>query len=116
MRRLASALVLGLCALACASPATKEGFAAASTRTLSPPMTVIAKNVEGRACGDEDRATRTSFVEAVADALRQAPGANALVNARFELPGAGDLFSCRMLVRGTAVRIESRGQPPVTSP
>jgi hypothetical protein len=97
---------LGLLA-ACAHPQAEEGLAAVSTRALELPITVIAHQVEGRACRDLHQPGRTREAEAVAAALRNAPGANALMNAEFEVVQVGDkLLECVLRVRGTAVRIE----------
>ena len=91
----------------------EEGLAAVSTRALELPITVIADKVEGRACRDLHDPGRTREAEAVAAALRNAPGANALMNAEFEVVQVGDnLRECLLRVRGTAVRIES--QPPAS--
>ena len=71
-------------------------------------MTVIARDVEGRSCIGLPSKRQTVYVEAVAAALRNAPGANALVNARFEATPSGIFSGCTYRVRGTAVRIEPR--------
>jgi len=93
---------------ACAHP-SEEGLSAVSTRALELPITVIAPDVEGRACRDLHDEGRTREAEAVAAALRNAPGANALMNAEFKVVQiADDLLQCTLIVRGTAVRIEPR--------
>jgi hypothetical protein len=90
---------------ACAHP-PEEGLSAVSTRALELPVTVIAKDVEGRACRKLHDEGRTREAEAVAAALRNAPGANALMNAEFEVVQIADnLLRCTLIVRGTAVRI-----------
>jgi hypothetical protein len=91
---------------ACAHP-PEEGLAAVSTRALELPITVVASEVEGRACRDLHDEGRTREAEAVAAALRNAPGANALMNAEFEVVQIyQNLIECVLIVRGTAVRIE----------
>jgi hypothetical protein len=91
---------------ACATPPPEEGLAAVSTRALELPLTVVATRVEGRACRDLHDKGRTREAEAVAAALRNAPGANALMNAEFEVVQIADnLLECVLIVRGTAVRI-----------
>jgi uncharacterized protein YbjQ (UPF0145 family) len=91
---------------ACAHP-PEEGLEAVSTRALELPVTVIAREVEGRACRDLHDEGRTREAEAVAAALRNAPGANALMNAEFKVVQIADnLLQCLLIVRGTAVRIE----------
>jgi hypothetical protein len=81
-------------------------LAAVSTRALELPLTVVATRVEGRACRDLHDKGRTREAEAVAAALRNAPGANALMNAEFEVVQIADnLLQCVLIVRGTAVRI-----------
>jgi hypothetical protein len=99
--------VAGLSLLAgCAHP-PEQGLAAVSTRALDLPVTVVAHQVEGRACRELRDPGRTRESEAVAAALRNAPGANALMNAEFEVVQVGDnLRQCVLRVRGTAVRIE----------
>lgn len=105
------AAALGLL-FACAHPPPEEGLAAVSTRALQLPMTVIKKEVEGRACRDLHDKGRTREAEAVAAALRNAPGANALMNAEFEVVQIADnLLQCFLMVRGTAVRIEAPATP-----
>jgi hypothetical protein len=97
---------LGLLA-ACAHP-PEQGLEAVSTRALELPIRVVASQVEGRACRELHDPGRTREAEAVAAALRNAPGANALMNAEFEVVQVGDnLLECVLRVRGTAVRIES---------
>ncbi|HEY8153690.1 MAG TPA: hypothetical protein VII72_06130 [Myxococcota bacterium] len=102
------ALLAALLATGCSYRGPSPGFAIVSTRALSVPMTVIAEEVEGRACIGGPAKDRFPEAEAVAVALRNAPGANALVNARFEKVGFLRWRNCTLLVRGTAVRIEPR--------
>lgn len=71
-------------------------LAAASTRALEIPMTVVKREAEGRSC----QAMNTPrYVWAVESALRGAPGANALVNVSY------DVEQLCIVVRGTAVRL-----------
>jgi len=100
---LAASLVTG-----CTYRGPTTGFALVSTRALAVPMTVIAREVEGRSCIGPPTKDRSPEAEAVAVALQNAPGANALVNARFEILPFALFRSCTLLVRGTAVRIEPR--------
>ena len=101
-----SAALLPLLA-GCAAHPLEPGLAAVSTRALELPMTVIARDVEGRACRDQRGEGGTRESQAVAAALQNAPGANALMNAEFEVVQLGDnLRQCLLRVRGTAVRIE----------
>jgi hypothetical protein len=100
---LAAALVTG-----CTYRGPTTGFAVVSTRALSTPMSLVAREVEGRSCIGPPTKDRSPEAEAVAVALQNAPGANALLNARFELLPFAVFRSCKLLVRGTAVRIEPR--------
>jgi hypothetical protein len=108
MRRCLPLLIAWLALLpACAHPTPEEGLAAVSTRALELPVTVVASRVEGRACRGLHDEGRTREAEAVAAALRNAPGANALMNAEFEVVQiTQNLLQCVLIVRGTAVRIE----------
>jgi hypothetical protein len=71
-------------------------LAAASTTTLSIPMTVVEEAVRGKACRD---LWQNGFQLAVDDALKQAPGANALTHVTYSF----ERFC--IVVQGTAVRI-----------
>jgi len=75
-------------------------LAAVSTQTLPLPMTFVAEEVEGRSCVDE---TESGFRLAIDDAVRKAPGANALVDASIYFERL-----C-LVVRGKAVRVERPG-------
>ena len=81
--------------LACRSN-TPGHFGAVSVRALDLPMTIVAKNAEGRACGND---TQQNLPAAIEDALVQNPPANAIVNI--------EVFKEPRCVRviGTAVRI-----------
>ena len=69
---------------------------AVSVRALDLPMTIVAKNAEGRVCGND---TQQNLPAAIEDALTRNPGSNAIVNiAVFKEPGC-------IRVVGTAVRI-----------
>jgi hypothetical protein len=100
------ALLAGLPAIGCLYHGPIPGYAAVSTRALSVPMTVVARDVEGLSCIGLPSKRELVYVEAVAAALRAAPGANALVNARFEPTPFGLFSGCTYRVRGTAVRVE----------
>jgi len=109
VRRSILGWIAGLSLLAGCAHSPEEGLAAVSTRALSLPITVIASDVEGRACHDLHESGRSREAEAVAAALRNAPGANALMNAEFAVVEIyQNFFECILIVRGTAVRIESR--------
>jgi len=106
------AALLGLLAAALATGCTYRGpttgFAFVSTRALAAPMTLVAREVEGRSCIGAPTKERSPEAEAVSAALQNAPGANALLNARFELLPFALFRSCKLVVHGTAVRIEPR--------
>ena len=108
MRSRSALAVAGLGLLAACAHPPEQGLEAVSTRALEQlPITVVANQVEGRACRELHDPGRTREAEAVAAALRNAPGANALMNAEFEVVQVGDnLLECVLRVRGTAVRIE----------
>ena len=74
-------------------------LAAVSTTIVPIEMTVVAENVEGKACRDvfED-----PFKQAIDDAVQNSPGANALVDVTYHFERL-----C-MIVRGTAVRLQAR--------
>jgi hypothetical protein len=78
-------------------------LAAASVETLPLATTVLAERVEGRSCVElgKERLGR-----AVDDAIRQAPGANALVDAALTFERL-----C-LVVRGKAVRVERSAAVP----
>jgi hypothetical protein len=100
-RRLAVALALGaLGAAGCVS--YDSGWLAAAAVEPVPLATVpVAEQVEGRSCDFAEG----GFPRALDDAVRKAPGANALLDAtvRFE--------RLCMVVRGRAVRVERPGDP-----
>ena len=75
-------------------------LAAVSAQTLPLPMTFVAEHVEGRSCASE---AESGFRYAIDDAVRKAPGANALVDA--------EIYFERLclVVRGKAVRVERPG-------
>ena len=99
MRRALAIAAVGLTGTACVS--YDSGLlAAVAVETLPLPMTFVAERVEGRSC--------VPLVEArlglaLDDAIRKAPGANALVDAA--------LYFERLclVVRGKAVRVERPG-------
>ena len=97
----ASVLLASLC-LSSAGCVTYESgaLAAVSTQTLPLPMTFVAEQVEGRSCVDE---AESGFRIAIDDAVRKAPGANALVDAAIYFERL-----C-LVVRGKAVRVERPG-------
>ena len=75
-----------------------RGWFAAVSMTAPPiAMTVVAENAEGRVCRD---VFREPVRVAIDEALRSAPGANALMDVRY-----GFEQLC-MVVRGKAVRID----------
>jgi len=71
-------------------------LAAVSTAALPTATSVVAENVEGRSCREVFAAPLRLAVE---DALRGAPGANALVDVSYRYERL-----C-LVVRGTAVRV-----------
>jgi hypothetical protein len=75
-------------------------LAAVSSQTLPLPMTFVAERVEGRSCVDQ---AESGFRLAIDDALRKAPGANALVDASIYFR------KLCLVVRGKAVRVERPG-------
>jgi len=100
MRRAFALAAAGLAAAGCVS--YDSGLlAAASVETLPLPMTFVAERVEGRSCAPlgEERLGR-----AIDDAVRKAPGANALVEVAFTFERL-----C-LVVRGKAVRVEAPGE------
>ena len=97
--RAAVALLAGLAAAGCVT-VQSGSLVAVSTETLPLPMTFVAESVEGRSCVDE---AETGFRLAIDDAVRKAPGANALVDAAIYFERL-----C-LVVRGKAVRVERPG-------
>jgi len=95
MRRAGCALLLAILSLSCVTY-ERGTFAALSTTQPPIPMTTVAEQVEGRACGSLFEAP---LPRAVDDAIKRAQGANALVEARYGMENL-----C-MVVRGRAVRI-----------
>jgi len=91
-------LLVAVLAAACSACVTYErgSLAAVSTVSLPVEMEIVAQSVEGRSCGD---LFREPVKLAIDDALRAAPGANALIDVTYELERL-----C-MVVRGTAVRV-----------
>jgi hypothetical protein len=83
------------CALACATY-NKGTLPAASTKDLSVPMTTVREDAKGTACGEF---LVQRLEGAVEDALRKAPGANALVDVSFHFERL-----C-LVVRGKAVHV-----------
>jgi hypothetical protein len=104
-RSLALAGALAALALAASGCVTYRAgvLAAAANGPLPIPMTTVAAQVEGRSCIDE---TETGFRLAIDDAIRQAPGANALVEATLTFERL-----C-LVVRGRAVRVEAARAEP----
>jgi hypothetical protein len=94
--------IAALACLAAAGCVTVQSgsLAAVSAQTLPLPMTFVAEQVEGRSCVND---AETNFRLAIDDAVRKAPGANALVDAA--------LYFERLclVVRGKAVRVERLG-------
>jgi hypothetical protein len=70
-------------------------LAAVSTTIVPIEMTVVAENVEGKACSD---LFRDPFKRAIDDAVQKSPGANALVDVTYYFD------QLCMIVRGTAIR------------
>ena len=97
--RAGSALAACLAAAGCVTMESGS-LAAVSTETLPLPMTFVAEQVEGRSCVDQPE---TGFRLAIDDAVRKAPGANALVDASIYFERL-----C-LVVRGKAVRVERPG-------
>jgi hypothetical protein len=92
---------LALCLAAAGCVSYESGpLAAVSVETLPLPMTFLAERVEGRSCVDE---AETGFRLAIDDAVRKAPGANALVDATIHFE------KLCLIVRGKAVRVEPPG-------
>jgi len=97
--RAATALVACLAAPGCVT-IESGSLGAVSTETLPLLMTFVAEGVEGRSCVDE---AESGFRLAIDDAVRKAPGANALVDAAI-------YFERLCLVaRGKGVRVEAPG-------
>jgi len=91
----AGLLILALAGTACVTY-DRGTLAAVSTASLSMETTVVAENVVGKSCREVFDAPIASAIE---DALRNAPGANALVDVSYRY----ERFC--MVVRGTAVRV-----------
>jgi len=101
MRRELALLAALLCLAATGCVTYESGsLAAVSAQTLPLPMTFVAEHVEGRSCASE---AESGFRYAIDDAVRKAPGANALVDA--------EIYFERLclVVRGKAVRVERPG-------
>jgi hypothetical protein len=93
-----AAFALALAALGSGCVTYERGvLAAASTRALDIPMTIVKKDAQGRSCRT---VADPRYALAVEDALKGAPGANALVNATYRMEQA----LC-IVVEGTAVRV-----------
>jgi len=71
-------------------------FAAMSTTIVPIDVTVVAQNVEGRACGT---LFQDPLKRAIDDAVQKSSGANALVAVTYRVE------QLCMVVRGTAVRV-----------
>lgn len=94
-RILGSLAVLALLSSGCVT--YERGVFAALSTTMPPvPMTVVAEEVEGRACGSLFDAP---LRRAISDALVSTNGANALTNVSYRVENL-----C-MVVRGRAVHI-----------
>jgi hypothetical protein len=93
------ALLAGLAGAGCVTHES-GALAAVSAQTLPLPMTFVAERVEGRSCVGE---AESGFRLAIDDAVRKAPGANALVDAAIYFERL-----C-LVVRGKAVRVERPG-------
>ena len=101
MRRELALLAAWLCLAATGCVTYESGsLAAVSAQTLPLPMTFVAEQVEGRSCASE---AESGFRLAIDDAVRKAPGANALVDAAIYFERL-----C-LVVRGKAVRVERPG-------
>ena len=70
-------------------------LAAVSTTIVPIEMTVVAENVEGKACDDM---FTDPFKRAIDDAVQKSPGSNALVDVTYHFE------KLCMIVRGTAIR------------
>ncbi len=100
MRRTALAVLVLLAApLACRST-TPGHLSAVSVTALDLPMSIVARDAEGEACGPD---TQRNLPGAIEDALARHPEANALVN-----PSFFKETGC-IRVRGTAVRVAPGG-------
>ena len=98
MRRwIAVVALLAPIATACSTSYGRGRLAAASDQPLPVKMTVIAEEARGRSCGGVVGGPR--YQAAIEDALRNHPGANALVDATHEAEGL-----C-ITVRGRAVHV-----------
>jgi len=91
--------LLGVATAGCVSYESGS-LAAVSAVTLPLPMSFLAERVEGRSCVGE---AESGFRLAIDDAVRQAPGANALVDASIYFERL-----C-LVVRAKAVRVEAAG-------
>ena len=91
----ASLVIAALASTACVTY-DRGSLAAVSTAPLPMETTVVAENVVGKACREIFDAPVALAIE---DALRKAPGANALVDVSYRY----ERFC--MVVRGTAVRV-----------
>jgi hypothetical protein len=95
MSRLVALLLVSALGAACAHYNMGE-LSAASSETVPVPMITIREEAKGSACGD---LLAQRLETAVEDALRNSPGANALVDASFHFERL-----C-LVVRGRAVQI-----------
>ena len=98
MTRLLVAAIAVALQLGCARHYDRGTLAAVSTKAVGMPMKIVQPQVEGELCWPywHDQ----PYVLVVENALRKAPGANALVNTGYLLRGV-----C-LLVRGTAVHVD----------
>lgn len=109
IRRASAVLLVGLVALGCVRKLERGRIGLLSSHALSLPMRVVAQEVEGESCAGSPSGDYIAL--ALANALAQAPGANALVNARLEQSA----WLC-FVVRGTAVEMGAPGPAtPATS-
>ena len=93
---LLSLLLLALALTGGCRSAVPGYLGAVSIKALDMPMTVVAAKARGEACGSD---TQQNIPAAIADALANHPGANAIMNISiFKKPRC-------IRIEGTAVRI-----------
>jgi hypothetical protein len=102
--RIRSLAAAGLAAIACAGCVTYERGSLALAAAQPPPlyMQPVADRVQGRSC---DTFAERPYAAAVDDALAKAPGADALIDARYRFE------SLCIVVEGRAVRLRGAGAP-----